>query len=192
MGKGSATMHGYSKVFSAYRLDRVEREDTRQYITQLLGKGSNKFYLDDYSVKNLQDRDKPTQIDYTFRIGDYFQKIGNEIYVNLNLNKDHYNHNILPSRETPWENEYKYIKSEVSILEIPEGYEIDYLPSNMKCDGKSVGIEVAYAVQAGKITMHKKFYIDFLLMTPDQFGEWNESIKKISEVYKEAIILKKK
>lgn len=192
IGKGSAMMYGYSKVFSAYRLDRVEKEDTRQYITQLLGKGSNKFYLDDYSVSNLQDRDKPTQIDYAFRIGDYFQKIGNEIYVNLNLNKDHYNHNILPSRETPWEIEYKYIKKETSILEIPEGYEVDYLPSNVKYDGKSVGIEVTYDIQAGKITMHKKFYIDFLLMKPDQFGEWNESIKKISEVYKEAIILKKK
>ena len=192
IGTGKATMHGFSKVFSAYRLDRVEKEDTKQYVTQLLGKGSNKFYLDDYSLTNLQNRDKPTQIDYTFRIGDYFQKIGNEIYVNLNLNKDHYNHYILASRETPWENEYKYVKRETSILEIPEGYEVDYLPSDVKYDGKSVGVEVKYEANAQKIVMHKKFYIDFLLMKPDQFSEWNQSVKPISEVYKEAIILKKK
>ncbi len=192
IGKGKATMHGYSKVFSAYRLDRVEKEDTRKYVTQLLGKGSNKFYLDDYSLSNLQDRDMPTQIDYSFRIGDYFQKIGNEIYVNLNLNKDHYNHYILPSRETPWETEYKYVKRETSTLEIPEGYEVEYLPSDVKYDGQSVGLEVKYEANAQKIVMHKIFYIDFLLMKPDQFSEWNQSIKPISEVYKEAIILKKK
>lgn len=192
VGKGKATLHGYAKVFSAYRLDRVEKDDTKQYVTQLMGKGSNKFYLDDYSIKNLDDRDQPTQIDYAFRIGDYFQKIGNEIYVNLNLNKDHYNHYITASRSTPWETDYKYIKKEVSVLQIPDGYEVDYIPSNVRQEGKSVGIDVSYQTAGQKVFMYKKFYIDFLLLNPDQFNEWNESVKRISEVYKEAIILKKK
>ncbi len=192
VGHGKATLHGYAKVFSAYRLDRVEKDDTKQYVTQLMGKGSNKFYLDDYSIKNLDDRDQPTQIDYSFRIGDYFQKIGNEIYVNLNLDKDHYNHYITASRSTPWETDYKYIKKETSVLEIPDGYEVDYIPADVKQEGRSVGIDVRYETTGQRIFMHKKFYIDFLLLNPDQFNEWNESVKRISEVYKEAIILKKK
>ncbi|HEX5168332.1 MAG TPA: hypothetical protein VFW11_04115, partial [Cyclobacteriaceae bacterium] len=192
IGKGQATLHGYAKVFSAYRLDRAEKDDTKQYVTQLMGKGSNKFYLDDYSIENLDNRDKATQINYAFRIGDYFQKIGNEIYVNLNLNKDHYNHYLTSSRSTPWETDYKYVKKEFCTLEIPDGYEVDYIPSNTKYDGKSIGIDVTYETIGQKIVMHKTFYIDFLLMNPDQFSEWNESVKHISEVYKEAIILKKK
>jgi hypothetical protein len=192
IGKGEAALHGYAKVFSAYRMDRVEKDDTKQYVTQLLGKGSNKFYLDDYAIRHLDDRDRPTEISYSFRIGDYFQKIGDEIYVNLNLDKDHYNHYITASRTTPWETDYKYIKKEISILEIPEGYEIDFLPEDIKAEGKSVGIDVTYQATGQKIIMQKNFYIDFLLMTPDQFNDWNESIKRLSEVYKEAIILKKK
>lgn len=191
VGSGLATLDGYPKIVSGYRLDRVEKDDTKQYVVQLLGKGSNKFYLDNYAIQNLVDRDKPTQIDYSFRIGDYFQKIGNEIYVNMNLNKDHYNH-YLNDRKTPWETDYKYIKLETSILNIPEDYTIDYLPESINYDGKSVGIEIRYEEKGNQIVMNKKFYIDFLLMQPGEFADWNESIRKISDVYKEAIILKKK
>lgn len=191
IGTGMVTLDGYPKIVSGYRLDRVEKDDTKQYVVNLVGKGSNKFYLDNYSIDNLTDRDKPTEIKYAFRIGDYFQKIGDEIYVNMNLNKDHYNH-YLTDRKTPWETDYKYVKTESCVLDIPQEYAVDYLPENVNYDGKSVGIQVRYEQLANQIVMHKKFYIDFLLMKPDLFNDWNESIKYISDVYKEAIILKKK
>ncbi len=69
---------------------------------------------------------------------------------------------------------------------------MDYIPADVKQEGRSVGIDVRYETTGQRIFMHKKFYIDFLLLNPDQFNEWNESVKRISEVYKEAIILKKK
>lgn len=191
-GAGAMKLSGYSMVFAGYRLDRSQKEATRKYVTQLVGKGSNKFYLDSFTVGAMDDRDVPTQIDYSFRIGDYFQRIGQEIYLNLNLNKDRYNDFINTIvRQTPLENEYAYLKEEITVLEIPEGYAVDYLPPDMTHQGDVLGFTIDYESDGNRITMKKAFYIDYLLMQPSQFGDWNESVTQLSEAYKESIILKK-
>jgi len=192
-GKGTTSLDGYAKVFGAYELDRSEKDDIKKYVTKLIGKGSNKFFLDEYRVLNQNERDVPTRIDYSFRIGDYFQKIGDELYVNLNLNKDYYNASINVSlRKAPMERQYKYESQEFSELVIPEGYAVEYLPPNSKVDGDMIGIETSYHQVGDKIQYNKKLYLDYLLLMPAQFEKWNASIKKVSDVYKESIILKKK
>jgi transglutaminase-like putative cysteine protease len=191
-GKGKTSLRGYPKVFGGYELDRSEKDDVKRYVTRLIGKGSNKFYLDSYSLANLEDRDIPTHIDYTFRIGDYFQKIGDELYINLHLKKDYYNAFIDKTREAPMEITYKYIENDFCEFTIPEGYDVEYLPSSVKVNGELIGMETDYKRDNNKIIFTKKFYIDRLLVMPGDFEKWNVSIKELSEVYKESIILKKK
>ena len=193
VGSGSSSLGGYTKVFGGYALDRSEKDDVKRYVTRLIGKGSNKFYLDNYVLSDVNDRDKRTVIDYRFRIGDYFQKIGDELYVNLNLNKEHYNDFInLELRESPKERDYKYEKVEYCELTIPDGYTVEYLPPNAKSNGDLLGFETEYTSANGKIVFKKKFYVNYLLMQPNQFEHWNASVKPLSEAYKESIILKKK
>jgi transglutaminase-like putative cysteine protease len=193
IGNGRSTLSGFAKVFGGYELDRAEKEDVKRYVTKLLGKGSNKFYLDEYTLSNLDDRDKATKINYTFRVADYFQKIGEEMYINLNLNKDYYNTYIDAStRKSPKENEYLHVKYEVIELLIPDGYVVDYLPSDATHDGPIMGYDIAYKTLPGKVLFTKKFYINYLMLQPSDFAAWNEAVKKVSEAYRESIILKKK
>jgi hypothetical protein len=191
-GKGTTSISGYAKVFGGYELERSEKDDVKKYVTKLIGKGSNKFYLDGYKLANLENRDEPTRIDYTFRIGDYFQTIGDELYINLHLKKDYYNSFIDKSRVAPVEISYKYVENDYCEFTIPEGYEVEYLPSNVKVNGDLIGMETSYKRDNNKIILTKKFYIDRLLVSPGDFEKWNTTIKELSEVYKESIILKKK
>ena len=192
-GSGISTLTGYPKVFGGYELDRAGESDVKKYVTKLLGKGSNKFYLDDYAVAHLSDRDKPTSLKYEFRILDYHQRIDDEIYINLNLNKDYYNTFInTETRKAPRESDYRYLKYEYITLEIPEGYQVEYLPETDRHDGALLGYEIRYELKGNKVLYSKTFFLNYLLMRPDQFQSWNESVKKVSEAYKESIILKKK
>ena len=193
VGSGKSSLNGYPKVFGGYELDRAETDDVKKSVTRMIGKGSNKFFLDDYKILNLDDRDKATRIDYSFRIGDYFQKIGDEMYINLNLNKDSYNDFINTDiRKMPRENDYSYEKLERIEFVIPDGYTIEYLPPDAKLDGNLLGYEAQYRLVGNKVEFNKKYYINYLLLMPDQFREWNDSVKKVSEAYKESLILKKK
>ncbi|HPM32317.1 MAG TPA: transglutaminase domain-containing protein [Chryseolinea sp.] len=193
VGKGTTSLRGYPKVFGGYELDRAEEADVKKYVTRLVGRGSNKFYLDNYTVSNLKNNDLPTKINYSFRIADYFQKIGDEIYVNLNLNKDYYNAFINVSlRKSPRELDYKYTKEEFYTMSIPSGYEVEYLPPNEKFDNELLGYTTEYKQSGQTISFTKTFYLNYLMMQPDQFNDWNDAVKKVSEAYKESIILKKK
>ena len=193
VGSGLSTLVGYPKVFGGYELDRAELEDVKKYVIRLLGKGSNKFFLDDYSVSHLNERDVPTALAYKFRILDYFQQIDDEIYLNLNLNKDYYNTFInTETRKAPRESDYQYAKYETVRLKIPDGYTVEYLPETASHDGSVLGYEIGYHVEGDRIIYSKKFFLNYLLLQPQHFAAWNESIKNISEAYKESIILKKK
>ncbi len=192
-GKGTTTLQGYPKVFGGYEMDRAGKDDVKKYVTKLIGRGSNKFYLDDYALFNLENNDRPTKITYTFRIADYFQKIGDEMYINLNLNKDYYNAFInVTSRKTPKESDYKYLKQESYSMTIPDGYAVEYLPPNEKFDSELLGYTTEYKKNGNTILFAKTFYLNYLLMQPNQFNDWNEAVKRVSETYKESIILKKK
>ena len=192
VGTGACTLSGYAKVFAGYSLDRAEEQDKKDFLTRLIGKGSNKFFLDKYTISNLDDRDKSTGIDYNFRVADYFQKLGDEIYINLNLKKDYYNDFINKTRVSPKELEYRYDDEEKIELTIPEGYDVEYLPPDATLDGPVLGYNMAYKASGNKIILTKKVYINTLMINPDQFEEWNKTVKQISEAYKESIILKKK
>ena len=193
VGSGVSTLVGYPKVFGGYELDRAEEADVKKYVTRLLGKGSNKFFLDGYNVSHLNERDSPTALEYKFRILDYFQQIDDEIYLNLNLNKDFYNTFInTETRKAPKESDYRYVKYETVALKIPEGYAVEYLPEMARLDGPVLGYEISYAVKGNSVVYSKKFFLDYLLLQPEHFSEWNEAVRKVSEAYKESIILKKK
>ena len=192
IGRGMTSLGGYPKVFGSYALDRSVSDDIKRSVTRLIGKGSNKFYLDNYVLSDVGERDRRTTIDYSFRIGDYFQKIGDELYVNLNLNKDHYNDFInIAARIAPKERDYKYEKIDYCEFTIPEGYTIAYIPANARIDGDLMGFQTEYSSGNGKIQFRKKFYVNYLLMQPEQFEHWNKSVKPLSEAYKESIILKR-
>ncbi len=191
-GTGVATLSGLVKTFGGYELDRAQKQTEEKYVEKILSKGSNKFLIDNYEIINLNIHDLPTQIKYKFHIGDYFKKTGNEIYINLNLFKDYYNTYLPVDRLTPRENDYKYVKEEITTLIIPDGYEVEYLPEGMVERGPFIGLELSYTHVKSKIILRKKFYLDYLLLRPENFPQWNESVKKISIAYKESIILKKK
>ncbi len=192
IGKGVNSLKGYAKTFGDYRLTRTDQEDVKNYVTRLVSKGNNKFFLDQYQI-STPNKDNPTRISYEFRIGDYFQKVGNEIYVNMNFNKDFYNEIInTVARKTPMENEYQHVKNDFVEMTVPSGYEVEYLPPNSKSENGVLGCTIEYQTRAGKILCTKKFYLNYLMLQPDQFKDWNEVVSQISNAYKETIILRKK
>lgn len=191
-GTGKMTYYGYTKIFSGYDLDRANTDEVRNAVTKYVTKGSNKFILQRYDVRDLGNRDMPTIIDYDFSISDYFQTAGDEIYLNLNLSKERANPILKADRKSPMEREYKHAGYEVIEFAIPDNLEVDYIPENASWNGPMFGFEVSYTKAPGKIIYKRKVKLDVLMINPDNFKEWNDANRKLGEAYKETIVLKKK
>src|SRR5690606_13299901 len=104
-GHGKLSVSGYAKVFNTYKLVKSSEKDVKDYLTRLLGRGSNKFSLVDYNVDFLQDLDRPIHIDYSFTVPDYYREIGKEIYFNMNMDKSFSGAIIDKTRTLPIEND---------------------------------------------------------------------------------------
>ncbi|MBC8084683.1 MAG: hypothetical protein H7Z21_15910, partial [Hymenobacter sp.] len=130
---------------------------------------------------------------YEYRLQDYVQKLDDEIYVNLNLEQSYAHDKIdAAKRRLPRVNEYAHQNRTRTELEIPAGYDVEYLPALAESRDPLFGFRIRYERQGNKIVQDKELYINYLLLQPQQFGQWNAGIDKLNAAYRETVIFKKK
>ena len=191
IGSGNLNLYGYTRVFNNYNLNVSSEKEREDYLKRFLSKGSNKFQLIDYQINQLEDLDLPILIDYTFSIQSYYQQIGDEIYINLNLDKPYNNDIIDKERKLPLENDYKYSNRNHYQFSIPEGYKIEYIPENQSFENDLIGFSIKYTLEEDEIILTTEYKINYLLMKAENFDNWNNAINQLSKAFSEIIILKK-
>lgn len=192
--KGSGLMRasGYDKIHLTYPLDGMTVKERNLFFKRYLQKGSNKFVIDSLEYEHLYDRDQQLKVDYVYSIGGYAHKNGDEIYVNMQLDKSYMNELLDSSvRSVPLEIDYKSTETHVSILEIPEGYAAGCMPSDVKFDGGDFGFEITYRQEGNKVICTKVIWIKTLMIQPSQFSQWNTFIEKLTSAYSENVTLHK-
>ena len=189
-GKGSLLLTGYVKVFNTYQMIQTKEKAVDDYMTRLLSRGSNKFFVTDYTLSHVADLDQPIDVRYEFEIGDYYKEIGNEIYLNLILDKSLID-DFKKDRQNPIENDYKYINRSVTKMNIPDGYHVKYLPKNESYDSDVFGFTITYQLTGNQLTATKTFYVDYLMMMPHEFKSWDNGIKTYSTACRQAVIFEK-
>jgi transglutaminase-like putative cysteine protease len=183
-GTGQVEMNGYAKVDQTYAFDGLDKVQEPKYVKALLERGNNKFFVDKYAVQNLAARDQPLRVTYDYRVQDYVQKLDDELYVNLNLEKP-LAHDRLDSlvRRLPRMSEFAHTDHTRTELVVPAGYEVSYLP---------LKFTISYERQGDRIIQDRELTVNYLLLPPGQFGQWNGVVDKLGAAYREVVILKKK
>jgi hypothetical protein len=191
-GKGTIQFSGYQKIFASYDFNRTTSNAQREYLTYWLSKGSNKFILDRYTISEFGTKEQPLHVSYDFQVSDYVSRVGPEIFVNLNLVKTYHNKIIKSDRKVPIEFDYTYSSRRVFCLDIPSGYEVEYMPPDSRLENGILDFAISYRREGSSICMTQHLENHILMLRPDQFQVWNAAIRQLSDSYKESIILKKK
>ena len=191
-GQGVVEAQGYDKIIISRRLQNMEKKEKHDFIVGLLQKGNNKFTVDSIAYQNLEDKDKALGIHYSYVLDDYVQKNGNELYLNMNLEKEFMNDLIEQDRQAPREIEYKSVHRNVNVLEIPPGYKISYQPENSSYSNPLFSFDIRYEVKGNTIISEKSISINTLMVNPKDFTDWNKMIKQLTHAYNETVTLVKK
>lgn len=192
LGEGAAHFSGFYKVQVSERMHYQTEKERKKYLNALMEKGNNKFLISDYSLDALRDRDKALQVNYNFTIDDYAFENDDEWYVNLNLEKLLKEQEIKKDRKQGIKNRFEYEQNIVVSLDIPEAYELNYLPESNAFDHELFGYRMDYRREEDKVLMDLKIYEKYLLLEPEHFENWNKMIKQLKKNYKEVLILKKR
>lgn len=187
-----------TEVSGYYKIDffnQLEAENTpiktKEYYTRKLQKANNKFLIDEVKETNKYDYDKNLIIDYTFKVGDYAKKLNDEIYINLNLNQNISNFKTEDNRQNDSEVKYKSYYDFETILAIPEGYAIDYMPDNFSLQNDYFDCQISYEPSENTIIYKHQLEMKFLNLNSKQQKEVNQAIKTVEKNFKEIVVLKK-
>jgi hypothetical protein len=191
VGTGATTLSGYRKFNVVQRLETVKEARLEQFVNGLLRRGNNKFAVEQFEISGEKDRDQNLEMTYKFAINDYLKKVGEEIYINLNLNKRLQNSSIdIEKKKLPIERDFLNTASHLVRFEIPEGYEVNYLPENTSYENDLFSFDIQYSQDQNKVTLQKEITINHLILKKEQFEKWNEMIELLDDAYKESVVLK--
>ncbi|WP_046758709.1 DUF3857 domain-containing protein [Kordia jejudonensis] len=193
VGKGKIELSGYEKNYYFNYLESIKTDEKRtSFYNSILRKGSNSFLVDKFEEKNLYAYDQNFIIEYDFNISNYVKSIDDEIYINLNLNKDLSSFKTKKDRKHEIKNTYKVHYNYQTVFDIPEGYEVSYMPENIEVKNESIRSSITYTQQGNQILYNHQGELNYLTLSVEQQKKVNKLIKKIEKNFKEIIILKKK
>lgn len=192
VGNSKAEISGYHKIDFLYALENeVTDSKIKEFYNRNLRKGNNKFLIEEIKETNKYDYDKNLVIDYSFNVDNVVKHLGEEIYVNLNLNKELSNFKTKEDRINGVEYDYKSYYGYSTTLNIPEGYDVDYIPENVEVSNKYITAKIQYTKSPDQIKYTHSIELDFLTLSLEEQKEINALIKKVEKGYKEIIVLKK-
>jgi hypothetical protein len=193
-GNSSIYYNGYFGSDVKNSLLYKDENDTKDYVKSKMSKASNKFILGNYTINKLNDDEKPVNIKADFEIPGYSAKVADELYINLNLQKFYTSNSIIDTskRKIPFESDFKYYIKQYTILDVPAGYAVSYLPKDFSVKNDLYDFTIHYSQDQNKVIAMQEISNKVLMMEPKDFTEWNTGIKQLISQYKEQVVLQKK
>lgn len=191
-GNIAINMQGYFAENMQALLTYTDAGDWQDKLKGNFNRGSNKIKISSIEAGDRKDKNK-IRLSAKFSLQDYAKKIGDEYYVNMNLLRLFEHQEIdYPKRKIPIANDFLFKKKYVTVLKIPEGYQITYLPKSISYHNDVWGMELSYEQKNDQIIVTQQFDNDQLLLTPEKFEAWNKVLEVLLPAYKETVSLAKK
>ncbi|HAN40043.1 MAG TPA: hypothetical protein DCQ29_14170 [Chitinophagaceae bacterium] len=192
--KGNMVVH-YNGYFGNELYDALMYKDsvgTADYVKYKLGKASNKFKVSTYEIIKANPLLREAIIKGNYEVPDYVKRAGNEIFINLNLEKFFNGPGIdTAKRMMALENDFHYTIEQYHILHLPQGYTASYIPKNFKAENDLLRFEITYEQKNNQVICHQTIQVKYILLQPNRFTDWNNIVKQLVAQYKEQVVLTK-
>ncbi|MCF7559702.1 DUF3857 and transglutaminase domain-containing protein [Sabulilitoribacter multivorans] len=192
VGTAKIEISGYNKMDTYnYLENETTDEKLKAFYNARLKKGNNKFLIKSFLETNKYDYEKNFIVDYDYTISGYAKRLGNEIYLNLNLIKDLAAYKTKEDRKHDIEYDHTTYFNYITNLEIPEGYTVDYIPENINLSNDYISASINYEVTDKMVIYNHAYSLNTITLNLKEQKEVNSLIKKLENAFKEVIILKK-
>jgi transglutaminase-like putative cysteine protease len=192
-GRSEVEISGYLKINYFYMLEgKTNKNKIKDFYNSRFRKGNNSFLIENLSETNKFSYDDNFLVNYDFNISNSAQIIGNEIYINLNLNQLTGNLKAERNRKTPIEHDFKDFHSYQTFFKIPQGYEVAYLPKDVQISNQYFSGAISYILIEDQIHYQHSIKLHSLIFDLQAQKEVNELISEMEQAYNEVVILRKK
>lgn len=186
-------LKGYEKV--DFINDYTYNKDTKskeEYLNTTLQLGNNKTAYTNIAIGDIDNRVQPLELSFDLSLQSYAKNIAGRIFLNMNLDRSLSESDIeLGKQRYAKKIDHHFEKYFETLLEIPEGYEVQKLPERQFYESPGFGFEITHELKDNLVVMKKRIYVKTLIVDKNEFEEWNTFIQNLVKAYKKSITLKK-
>ena len=190
-GKCKNYFYGYNRIEYIEKVSNLSEIKKTEYYKQEYEKGSNKFFVENIT-ENLKANDTCAQFNLEFTIKDYTKKLGDELFINLNIERNTDLFQFDKTYTTPYDINFKKTYKYVKILTLPSNYKVESMPDNFSKIEKNHQLKITYETKGDKIINTVEIIIDALIIPLSEIQNWNEFVKEYQKQAKQIIVLKNK
>jgi len=191
-GSYSTTSSGEAKLSLMNVYKSIRNDDKKDALQNFLKSSNPNISVANIKEPAWEDRQKPLQISFDIKCNHQITKAGNELYINLDWEKEIGGLEFDSTRKNDYELNHKvYISTQIE-LAIPEGYKSDYLPDAVSLKNADYSFEASYALKGNAIVYSKKIIVNTPILRKKGFPAWNQFVKNVNKFYNDQIVLVKK
>lgn len=188
---GTATYTSKGLLATMYRNIIGDNQKMRkEFVKALVEKGNDKFKLVTFDEVDFDKPDHPYTVNYTFELENYLVKSGNDIYVNLLLNKPIVTNVLEKNRMLSFDLEMLQENNNTVTLTFPKTTEVVYLPENVSFENDLLKYNINYLKKENQVSVNYQISTKKTIIHPTDFKLWNETIENLKEQLSENLILK--
>jgi transglutaminase-like putative cysteine protease len=190
-GKGRCAYDGLWKMTMKYKLANLSEANKQTFYQSLFNRGTNKCKVGPVQETDFKARDQALRFGYDFEVPDYVRVIQGEKFVNLHLSRPLQNAQIEETRKMAIERDFRSVEEQVTILHLPAGTRLGYLPEGKSFTHDRFGFQITYSQEGSRVVARNRIYLKSLMIGKEDFSAWNEMVSRLNEAYNESISLLK-
>ena len=190
--KGKVKMEylGESRASFLYNYNSIKNDKKEDALKWYLNSKDKNCTVSNIKTSDLLNRDQKLTLDYDVAIANHVSSFDNEIYVDLNYNKE-YNSFDFKERKTDFLLSYKSFDDITISLQIPEGYKVAKMPENISIITDDYTILMKYEVKGNTLIYTKQFQFKNGIIKSSKFSDWKNHYATIQKNYSEQVVLTK-
>ncbi len=191
IGHHQVKLTGFEKLYMHHKLERKDNDDIG-FLESALKFGKKRTLIKDVVYKNIELEKDTLLIDFNTETERYIKRIENNIYLQPHLNFS-LKSEIIKNEKKDFDKEikYKYQKSFITTLSIPEEYKLQTIPENSEFNHPDFNFQIRYKLSEDSKTLQieKHITVNTLKVEVKSINDWNNFIKTFNKASKQSIVL---
>ena len=188
IGTVDKNFSGESRSSLLYYFNNLKNDNRNEFLEYYLNQGNSNIEISNINTSDLLNRDQEIDIDYDVSIKNSVVAFDNQIYIDLDFDKELSNYK-MEKRHTDFVFSSKKDLESLTILKIPKGYTVEHLPKNLAVSSNNYNMKVEFQQIENALVYKKQFKIKNAKIETTEFKQWNQFIDQLNAIYNEQIIL---
>ncbi|MCC9062454.1 DUF3857 domain-containing protein [Flavobacterium piscisymbiosum] len=191
-GAAKLLLSGYEKSdFLNVLASNKQKQD--EILKSGLTRYNQKLEIENTEVKKNEYDNKDAELLYNFKLESWTKKIGDKMIVKPILLAPFKGYIIdTKERKLSIENDNLFTNDFTYVYEIPENYQLDFIPENSKKENEVLSYDISYKKDKKNLIVSQKIALKKLVIETKDFDNWNALVNELNNQYNQSIILIKK